>query len=94
MTNAQIIEDARLALIKQGIIKPDEEIHTFRWWKTSGCKVKKGEHAVIQIVIWKKPTKQKTTDDDTVVEAVDPMAGCFLKKSYFFATHQIEACDT
>lgn len=60
MNNEQIIiekaielygEDAVNALLEKGIEMP---LHTLQGWKARGYKVKKGEHAIAEVKLWKK----------------------------------------
>lgn len=61
-----------------------EEIHTFAAWKELGFSVKKGEHAVTKLTIWKyKPPK----DEDAVA---DPERHMFMKTAAFFKRSQVE----
>jgi len=70
------------------IMEP-ESIHTFATWKKLGFRVKKGEHAVARITIWKYAAKKAEPSDDEPVKIGD--AGrMFLKESCFFATSQVE----
>ena len=64
-----------------------EPIHTFQRWKELGFSVKKGEHAVTRLTIWKYTGKRK--DDEKNQEAES--GHCFLKQSCFFSEHQVEA---
>lgn len=67
---------------KVQIIKETEPIHTFATWKTMGMKVKKGEHAVTKLVIWKHTEKEK--------EDGEKDAKMFMKTSHFFSASQVE----
>lgn len=74
---------------ENGVIElPEAEpIHTFAKWKSLGYKVKKGEHAITRLNIWKYGTRH--SDDD---EESDEDAGgyCFRKNACFFAESQVE----
>jgi hypothetical protein len=63
-----------------------EAIHTFASWKARGRQVKKGEHAIAQIVIWKQGKGKK--DEKTGEEENGRM---FMKKAFFFTEAQTEA---
>ena len=63
-----------------------EAIHTFAAWKARGYKVRKGEHAVARITIWKYG-KDKVNEEKPDEE---PGGHCFLKESCFFAASQVE----
>lgn len=64
------------------IIKETEPIHTFATWKTMGMKVKKGEHAVTKLVIWKHTEKENEDGEkDTKM---------FMKTAHFFSASQVE----
>lgn len=84
MTNAQIITENALILAMNGVIKPEEEIHTFQRWKALGYSVKKGEHAIAKFPIWKMGTKK---DEDGEEKTTGRM---FLKTSAFFSSRQVE----
>lgn len=64
-----------------------EPIHTFAKWKELGFNVKKGEHAIAQIIIWKhKTSKKHENDEETNVDN----GYCFQKKAFFFSLSQVE----
>lgn len=63
-----------------------EAIHTFNWWKQNGYKVRKGEHAVAALMIWKYITSKKADDE----EAEEADGKCYLKKAYFFSQAQVD----
>ena len=90
MTNLQIIENAKAALVMNGIITPDQDLHTFNGWKERGFKVKRGEHAIARFSIWKHATRKTKDDDGVEVEAVDLSGRCFLKESCWFSDSQVE----
>ena len=93
MTNNQIISEQTFFLISEGIIKVDEEIHTYNGWKERGYTVKKGEHAVAKFPIWKYTNnkRDKTLDENTEnAEPSKAIGRCFMKKSAFFSTSQVE----
>lgn len=98
MTNEQIIYNAQKALAEAGEIgfgpqygiEQLEPIHTFQTWKDLGFSVKRGQHAVCKLSIWKYPSYRRTEEDGTVT-ITEPIDGhCFLKQSFFFALHQVE----
>lgn len=84
ITNANIIQQAWASLVMDGIIKPDEEIHTFQGWKDRGYMVKRGEHAITRLTIWKYAGKKDKESEE------EKDGHCFLKNSCFFATSQVE----
>lgn len=84
ITNNQIIMDATFSLVLEGKLGADEEIHTFARWKALGYTVKRGEHALIKLPIWKMSTKK---NDDGEEVATGRM---FPKTSAFFGTSQVE----
>ena len=104
ITNAMIISNAQQELLKAGKIKPTgrtltaiingeemsipepEPIHTFNFWKEHGYIVRKGEHAIANFSIWKYTTKAKGKTEEEAQEE----GFCFLKRSFFFAAHQVE----
>lgn len=90
MTNNVIIENARLNLILENKITPDEEIHTFAKWKEYGYRVKKGEHAIAKFSVWKYGSKQVEVEDKEGNKETVDAGKCFMKNSCFFATHQVE----
>lgn len=106
MTNAEIITDARLQLMKQGLIgttgriftvvtvdkdgveetrdlPEPEEIHTFQRWKELGYSVKKGEHAVAHIGIWKyaKGVKEDENGEEIDNSKMLRTIACFFSAS-------------
>lgn len=105
-TNSEIILRNSLELLKQGILKttgrvfvqelPDgtqielpepEPIHTYNGWKERGFQVKKGEHAKATFSIWKFAGKK---DEETGEEEG---GRCFLKKSFWFTSDQVEKVE-
>lgn len=69
------------------LVPEPEEIHTFQHWKTLGFKVKKGEHALIRLTIWKHSSKKRESENGEEVED----GRCFMKESCFFSQSQVEA---
>ena len=86
VTNKQIVFTAWAELVAAGIISENEDIHTFDYWRSIGYTVKRGEKAITALTIWKHTTKRTTNDDGTITDN----SRMFLKKAYFFATHQVE----
>lgn len=72
------------------VLPEPEEIHTFAHWKDLGFKVKKGEHAVARIMIWKH-TSKKTEDESG--EEIDT-SSMFRKVACFFSASQVERMAT
>ena len=63
-----------------------EEIHTYQFWKNErGLQVKKGEHAIATLQIWKMGKKKKKEENEDDKEVM------FLTKGFFFAPSQVEA---
>ena len=63
-----------------------EAIHTYKAWQRLGYQVKRGEHAVTDLHIWKHTTKK-------LPEAVlgdDEETKMFFTKAYFFSASQVE----
>ena len=105
MTNFQIIANAMIdsglatkEMIAE-IVKNKQELplHTFADWKNRGYKIKKGEHAVMTAVIWKRKFKKKIIEDapvDLVEEFKDEEVedtGNFVRtKAFFFREDQVE----
>lgn len=71
-------------------IEEPEPLHTFAIWKQLGRQVKKGEHAITQIVIWKQG-KGKTEKDEATREETETAGKMFMKKAFFFTYGQTEA---
>lgn len=63
-----------------------EPIHTFQVWKQMGFKVRKGEHAVTRLSIWKHG-QSKPKDGDGEEE---DRGYCFMKEACFFSASQVE----
>ena len=73
-----------------------EPIHTFAAWKELGYSVKKGEHAVASIIIWKHVASKADMEAAEAAQEImkmDPMTeeekkevGRFIKKKAFFFT--------
>lgn len=73
-------------------IPEPEEIHTFAFWKQNGYSVKKGQHAVIKLTIWKHTggKQQTVTTEDGEEKAVEIGGHCFHKEAFFFSSSQVE----
>ena len=63
-----------------------EAIHTYKAWQRLGYQVKRGEHAVTDLHIWKYTTK-KNPDAATVEDEENKM---FFTRAYFFSASQVE----
>lgn len=70
------------------ILEP-EEIHTFAAWKERGMSVKKGEHAVTKLTIWKAGKGKKAPETEEQAENPEKTR-MFLKTAHFFAASQVE----
>jgi hypothetical protein len=66
-----------------------EFIHTFAVWKSLGYVVKKGEHAIAVIDIWKQG-KPRTAKDEKTGEETEKAGRMFMKTAYFFKFDQVE----
>ena len=65
-----------------------EPLHTFAMWKSLGYRVKKGEHAITKLTIWKYANRRADTDGE---DTTDENGGhCFRKLAYFFSASQVE----
>jgi len=87
MEEGKIGDTGRVVIIEDGDgnkreLKEPEEIHTFQAWKAQGKSVKKGEHAVTFLMIWKQV--EKKVDDG------EKQKKMILKRSAFFAASQVE----
>lgn len=104
MTNAQIIFNEQIRLMQDGVIgttgnilemedgstMPEPEaIHTYKTWLRLGYQVKRGEHAVTDLHIWKYTTKKKP---DTAT-AEDEESKMFFTRAYFFSASQVEKIE-
>ncbi len=69
-----------------------EPIHTFAMWKSLGYKVKKGEHAVTRLDIWKHTGRRN--DDETDPDEAERGGYCFRKTACFFSASQVEPIPT
>ena len=81
MKNIMIIAMEEAALIKDGKMTEDEELHTFQGWKSRGYSVKKGETAIAKFPIWKSVT---TKDKEEIM---------IMKNSCWFSTRQVMKCS-
>ena len=86
MTNVQIIEQAKVKLIADGKIKPDDEIHTYKHWKKLGYQVLRGEKAVASLNIWQYFQKNQADDDE---EQKQPDGKMRMRRAYFFSSEQV-----
>lgn len=72
-----------------------EAIHTFAAWKELGYSVKKGQHAVATIMIWKYREKKQTVEMTNVEtgessEQEIDVSKMFRKQAFFFSASQVE----
>lgn len=91
LTNAEIISRAEMELIADSKIGPKDVIHTFQGWKERGFSVKKGEHAIVKLTIWKHVTKKVKTEDNAEAETAGGY--CIPKQAYFFSTAQVQRME-
>lgn len=68
-----------------------EALHTFAMWKSLGYRVKKGEHAITKLTIWKYANRRADTDEEDTAE--ENGGHCFRKLAYFFAASQVEPIE-
>lgn len=74
-------------------LEEPEEIHTYQHWKSLGYQVRKGEHAVTKLAIWKhvngkaQATNAGDDEDDGEPEGRGRM---FRKVASFFAASQVD----
>lgn len=106
MTNFQIITNA---IIDAGLmtkneveelIKNKKELpyHTFADWKNRGYKIKKGEHAKLTALIWKRKMKKKTDiefpeelgEEISDINEEEDTGRFFKTKAFFFDETQVE----
>lgn len=78
-------------------VNEPEPIHTFATWKALGFNVKRGEHAIAQLYIWKHVAKTGTMEakndaGETVTIETDD-SKMFMKKAFFFKLSQVEKND-
>ena len=69
-------------------INEPEPIHTFACWKGLGYSVKKGEHAVARINIWKGSEKVLKDGDGNDTDKTE--LKMFRKEACFFSAAQVE----
>ena len=86
MTNVQIIEQAKLKLVADGKIKPEDEIHTYKHWKKLGYQVLRGEKAVVSLNIWQHFQKNQPEDEE---DPKEPESRMRIRKAYFFSSQQV-----
>lgn len=68
-----------------------EDIHTFAAWKARGYIVRKGEHAVAAFLVWKYADRRRSDAEEGETDGERENGGrCFLKKSFFFKSSQVE----
>ena len=65
-----------------------ETIHTFAAWKELGYNVKKGQHAIAKIQIWKGAEKALKDEDGNELDEKE--LRMFRKLAYFFSASQVE----
>jgi hypothetical protein len=80
MTNLQILQEE---CATRGIT---EEVHTFAKWKSLGYKVKQGEKALFNTMLWKHSTKVVKNDEDEE----EKKTSMYMTKAFLFGRHQVE----
>lgn len=75
------------------MLKEPEEIHTYKWWEEHGYIVRKGQHSIVKLRIWKcrKTGKKEADNTDDDKEAEETM---FLTTAHFFSASQVERIQT
>ena len=63
-----------------------ETVHTFAAWKALGFSVKKGEHALLKLPIWRYKARKVNDADSEDKEVGDT----FRVTAFFFGLHQVE----
>lgn len=90
MTNNQIIEQA----VQQQFAGDPEKLsmayHTFEAWRQLGFSVRKGEHAVMCVYLWKKSSRKRSGSDSAETVEIENDDGFFRAKSYLFSSAQVE----
>ena len=73
-------------------LEEPEQIHTYAVWQQLGRQVKKGEKAIVDLMIWKQGAPRTVTvKDDNGQESTEEIAGSmFMKRAYFFRADQTE----
>lgn len=64
-------------------IPEPEEIHTFAIWKSLGFSIKKGEHAIAKLLIWKNTVKKEKDSEEETEKMI-------RKQAFFFSPSQVE----
>ena len=67
-----------------------EAIHTFNAWKSLGYRVRRGEHAVAQLMIWKHTTYTEQLTDTSGTTIEQQASRMFMKRAHFFSASQVE----
>ena len=65
---------------KKSLPEP-EDIHTYSGWRERGFQVKRGEHAVTRIRIWKHIARKLKDEDKEPKERMIATTACFFKNS-------------
>lgn len=92
-TTGKTIEYTDAQGVKQTAQEP-EALHTFARWKALGYSVKKGEHAVAKLRIWKgtpqhiELTAKNQKGEEVTVE--EDKIKMFMKEAHFFSASQVE----
>lgn len=88
MTNAEIIASE---CAKREI---EQEVHTFAKWKSKGFKVKKGEKALFDTMLWKFSEKGKPQQEESSeVKEDKAFRSMYMTKSYLFGESQVERIE-
>ena len=105
MTNADIVLNEALKLMKEGKIKGTgkfakledgtqielpEAIHTYAVWKSLGYQVQKGQKAVAQFPVWKFRAGTKEAENEHGEKVTVDNNKMFMKLSSFFTIEQVQ----
>lgn len=102
MNNETIIYRASVELARAGVITAQtiggmlipEPLHTFAEWKNYGFCVKKGQHAVVKIKIWRHSDRVRAVDTDGETDGETDGGRFYLTNAYFFTRSQCDPIES
>ena len=90
MSNNEIIDRAVFQAFGENPEALQLEYHTFEAWKARGYIVRRGEHAVLTVKLWKHSKKTSKSDQASGADTEEITEGFYLAKAFLFSSAQVD----
>ena len=80
-------EEEAMSYLSAGMRLP---LHTYAQWAALGYQVKRGEHAVLKMRLWKYKNRRQNVQDEDTVDAPESRDDFFLTTANLFHISQVE----